>query len=262
MLHTLASNMTTKSLLTDTKAAPHATNMKFWNKAARQSNLFGDLPDHLQNAMESTYILFQDHKSGLSPAIYNKYPILSSWYRILSTSKDAEGDLVTSIEGVRYPFFGTQWHPEFPPFEFFLDAIPHSNEAIQVSHHTARALVGAARRSSHRPQSKEQELELVSLMSGARSDITNEKSASMTYFSDPRVQLNIFHDDIKEGSQRRLLQDNEPATKADVEAVESKVGELRGLFGLYGLYGIFAVYGVLYEIKRIVSAYGGAASGV
>uniref|UniRef100_A0A7S3VMD6 folate gamma-glutamyl hydrolase n=3 Tax=Dunaliella tertiolecta TaxID=3047 RepID=A0A7S3VMD6_DUNTE len=258
MLHTLASNVTAKSLLVDTKAGPHATNIKFWNKAAMQSKLFGNLLGRLQNALESEHIIFQDHKSGISPAIYDKYPSLSSWYRILSTSKDIDGDLITSIEGVKYPFFGTQWHPEMPPYEFYLEQIPHSSEAIQVSQHTGSVLVEAAKKSLHRPQSKEQELELVGLMSGAHVNVADEENASMTYFFDAKVKLDVRDDEMKEGPQRRLLQGNEPATKAQLDDVESKVRELRGLFGLYGLFGIFGVFGTLYEMKRKMTGYGEA----
>eukprot|EP00983_Pelagomonas_calceolata_P027490 863187-Pelagomonas_calceolata.AAC.1 len=31
-------------------------------------------------------------------------------------------------------YVGTQWHPEKPPYEFGLDSVPHSLEAIKVRH--------------------------------------------------------------------------------------------------------------------------------
>ena len=44
-------------------------------------------------------------------------------------------EYVSTIEHQRLPFFGTQWHPEKPPFEFSDETIPHSHEAIAVSQH-------------------------------------------------------------------------------------------------------------------------------
>ena len=44
-------------------------------------------------------------------------------------------EYVSTIEHQWMPFFGTQWHPEKPPFEFSDDTIPHSHEAIAVSQH-------------------------------------------------------------------------------------------------------------------------------
>jgi hypothetical protein len=39
-----------------------------------------------------------------------RYPLLSKWYKILSTSKDRNGtEYVSTIEGTQYPFFG-QWY--------------------------------------------------------------------------------------------------------------------------------------------------------
>ncbi len=142
---------------------------------------------------------------------------------------------MSTIESKHHPFFGTQWHPEKPPFEFAMDvrttalpeaylhiylrsagtrgpkgccqaeshlssglactvasvptscasafaclpdnrplcskqthvhalprpqAIPHSIDAIKVSQHLGHAFIEAARRSTHRPESEEEELEM------------------------------------------------------------------------------------------------------
>jgi hypothetical protein len=55
---------------------------------------------------------------------------------------------------------GTQWHPEKPPFEFTMDEIPHTIDAIRVSQHLANVFVDTARKSSHKPRSHEEDLEL------------------------------------------------------------------------------------------------------
>lgn len=52
-----------------------------------------------------------------------------------------------------------QWHPEKPPTEFSDRTIPHSQDAVRVSQHLANVFVHLARRSPHKPESLEQELE-------------------------------------------------------------------------------------------------------
>jgi gamma-glutamyl hydrolase len=99
---------------------------------------------------------------GLPPAHYDRWPALRSSFDLLSTSKDRNGVVyVSSAEHKRYPFTATQWHPEKPPFEFGMAEIPHTLDAVLVSQHLANVFVQNARRSSHRPESPEQELELM-----------------------------------------------------------------------------------------------------
>jgi hypothetical protein len=44
---------------------------------------------------------------GIPPAFYQKFPILPKWYKALTTTKDRNGlDYISTMEGVKYPFFG------------------------------------------------------------------------------------------------------------------------------------------------------------
>lgn len=52
-------------------------------------------------------------------------------------------EYVSTIEHQRMPFFGTQWHPEKPPFEFSDTTIPHTHDAIAVSQHLRCAQAAA-----------------------------------------------------------------------------------------------------------------------
>lgn len=45
------------------------------------------------------------------------------------------------------PTPGTQWHPEKPPYEFGMEEVPHSLDAIRVSQHLANVFLEAARMS-------------------------------------------------------------------------------------------------------------------
>lgn len=78
-------------------------------------------------------------------------------------------EYVSTMEGIKYPYFGTQWcvvcgkgkglypnknhrHPEKPPYEFSDRHIPHSRDAIGVSNHMAMQFIEVARLSSHVPR--------------------------------------------------------------------------------------------------------------
>jgi gamma-glutamyl hydrolase len=54
-----------------------------------------------------------NHMLGISPDKFNNRRQLSAFYKIVSTSKDRKGnEFVNMIEGIHYPFYGVQWHPE------------------------------------------------------------------------------------------------------------------------------------------------------
>ena len=103
-------------------------------------------------------------------------------------------EYISTIEHMKHPFFGTQWHPEKPPYEFSMDAIPHSKDAVHVSQHLADVFVDYARQSDHQPESKEEELAM--LIYNYKSyftarDIVMEPSydgPDNTYFFDPQAK--------------------------------------------------------------------------
>ncbi|KAL6765833.1 class I glutamine amidotransferase-like protein [Haematococcus lacustris] len=164
LLHILASNISRNVLLVDTDSVAHPTTLKFWGDAATSSHMFSGLSAPLRQALESPEqnIVLQNHMYGMPPAMYTQHPVLASWYNIVSTSEDRNGtEYISTMEGKKYPFTGTQWHPEKPPFEFGMEEVPHSLEAISVSQHLANVFIESARRSSHKPESKEEELALL-----------------------------------------------------------------------------------------------------
>jgi gamma-glutamyl hydrolase len=165
LLQILATNISRNDLLVETDAVGHPTTLEFVGgaEAAAKSVLFKDLPKDLIDKLSSPdyNIAIQNHMYGVPPSFYKRWPELAEWYSIVSTTKDRNGlEYISTIEGKKYPFFGTQWHPEKPPFEFTMDEIPHTIDAIRVSQHLANAFVDVARKSSHEPPSREDGLEL------------------------------------------------------------------------------------------------------
>jgi gamma-glutamyl hydrolase len=62
---------------------------------------------HTKLADPSLNIALQNHEYGMPPEFYQRWPVLSQWYNILSTSKDRNGlEYISTMEGKKYPFTG------------------------------------------------------------------------------------------------------------------------------------------------------------
>lgn len=61
----------------------------------------------------NTDITLNNHLMGLSPHKFYQSKNLPNEYRIISTNKDRQNkEFISTIESIKYPFFGVQWHPE------------------------------------------------------------------------------------------------------------------------------------------------------
>lgn len=85
---------------------------------------------------------------------------LDKFYRPLAYSNDKNNNKFIAIfEAIKYPFYGVQFHPEKPPFEFAIGKtqknVPHSRKAIAVSRYFADFFVGQAQLNGHKPIEKE-----------------------------------------------------------------------------------------------------------
>ncbi|KAG2450314.1 hypothetical protein HYH02_004819 [Chlamydomonas schloesseri] len=207
LLHILASNISRNDLLVDTDSVAHPSTL-IWTPEAAGSRLFGGLaPDlHDKLADPKFNIALQNHMYGIPPSFYQKFPVLAKWYKPLSTTLDRNGtEYISTMEGIKYPFFGTQWHPEKPPYEFGMEEVPHSLDAIRVSQHLANVFleaarmssrlssVEAARMSSHKPESKEEELAMeiydTAPIFSARFEVMDEENydgPDITYYFDQK----------------------------------------------------------------------------
>lgn len=160
ILATWPANFT--EILVPTDSVAQAGTLEFTADAA-SSYYMGELDPALKaKASDPKYnLIIENHEFGMPVEHYESWPVLKEHYKILSTSKDRNGlEYVSTIESRHHPFFGTQWHPEKPPYEFAMEAIPHSIESIKLSQHLGHAFIDAARRSSHAPESEEEELEM------------------------------------------------------------------------------------------------------
>ena len=163
--------------------------------------------------MIHTWLYFVEHQQSESVSACLTYGMSSASFLSLIDTRCAEyrngAEYISTVEHIKYPFFGTQWHPGKPPYEFSLDKMPHSRDAVHVTQHLADMSVDYARHSSHKPQSKEEELAMLIynyeayLTSTARDIyIVMEPSydgPDITHFFDPQEDVNLQQPGVRMG---------------------------------------------------------------
>jgi gamma-glutamyl hydrolase len=134
--------------------------------AAPTSKLFGPaalipaIPDG-QSMHPTIYEAFGDrsrnitmnlHQCGVSPDDFNANPVLPGFYSVLSTNQDRNGRaFVSTVEGIKYPFWASQWHAERMQYEWDLpERLPHDVTSIAAASYVSQRWMIQARLSSHR----------------------------------------------------------------------------------------------------------------
>ena len=122
-----------------------------FNENAKDSILFGNLPDEIYDSLNTQNVTFNAHNNGLSPQKYSNSTSLQNFVTVLSTNFDRNGkEFVSSYEGKEYPIWGIQFHPsrlayEWKPYE----DMNHSPQAIADMQFIAYTLYGQAKFNHH-----------------------------------------------------------------------------------------------------------------
>lgn len=92
------------------------------------------------------------HNCGVDPRDFYNDPVLPNFYRLTSTNVDLKGlPFVSSIEGIKYPFWATQWHAERTQYEWGVtEKLAHTAQSVAVHSYVAQRWMMLARQSSHR----------------------------------------------------------------------------------------------------------------
>ncbi|KAK1326892.1 Gamma-glutamyl hydrolase [Acorus calamus] len=97
----------------------------------------------------------QNHHLGVSLKKFEENSALSNFFKILTTSVDEDDKVyITTVKAKMYPVTGFQWHPEKNAFEWGSSAIPHTEDAIQVTQNVANYFISEARKSVNRPPAR------------------------------------------------------------------------------------------------------------
>ncbi|KAG8657898.1 gamma-glutamyl hydrolase 2 isoform X1 [Manihot esculenta] len=123
------------NILESFNAADQASTLQFMENVNIEGTVFQRFPPDLLKKMSTDCLVMQNHLYGISPERFQENQDLSSFFKILTTSADANN--------------------KKNAFEWGSSMIPHSEDAIQVTQHVANFLISEARKSLNRPPASE-----------------------------------------------------------------------------------------------------------
>lgn len=114
-----------------------------------------DYAQIIMGLLSSKNLTYNHHGKCLTDAGFERAPLLKSFYRPLAYSRNMVGqEFITIFEAIQFPFYGVQFHPEKPSFEFVIKKgqkrIVHSWDAIAVSRYFGDFFVKSAQLSNHK----------------------------------------------------------------------------------------------------------------
>jgi len=132
-------------------------------KDAFKSRMFQNMDKELLQSLMFEDVALNMHNMGVRPSVYSTNKNLNVMFRVLSTNHDRQGkEFVSTVEGISYPFYGTQWHPEKNIFEWTKEeAINHSPNAIGIAQYLSYFFVNEARQNGHHFEDLKEENEMV-----------------------------------------------------------------------------------------------------
>jgi len=142
--------------------------LDFTSKSS-SSVLFGNAPSSILDILAKKNVTMNNHHYGIWTDHFDVTPKLTSFFNVLSTNNDRNGDnFISTIEAIKYPIFGSQWHPEKNGFEWGMtngipnEAINHSAEAVLIAQYVSNVFVQQARKSNHKfPTPAEEDAALI-----------------------------------------------------------------------------------------------------
>jgi len=105
----------------------------------------------VQSLMSTHFIHLLSHNHGIQPKEYHQWKNLSDVFRPLATTRDKDQEeLVSMIEGINYPIYGTQFHLEKNLYEWDpAIPVPHNQQATAISTYLSEFFISEARRNSN-----------------------------------------------------------------------------------------------------------------
>ncbi|XP_066481048.1 gamma-glutamyl hydrolase [Tiliqua scincoides] len=156
--HQLLSYLTSgENLLTWTNTEGFSLPLNF-TKDGKSSRMFQNFPEKLLHVLATEPVTSNFHYWSLSVQNFTNNEKLRNFYKILTTNVHNNIKFISTMEAIKYPIYGVQWHPEKNPYEWKKPkGIPHSRSAMKVTYYTADFFVSEARKSFHHFASKDAE---------------------------------------------------------------------------------------------------------
>ncbi|KAH8256929.1 hypothetical protein KR038_000033 [Drosophila bunnanda] len=113
-----------------------------------KSRLFTAISDDIVAAMVNENVTYHWHQFCYTEKDFEE-DLLNETWRVISLNHDWNGiEFISTIEHVKYPFYGVQFHPEKPLYEFTKTSIPHTAASIISGQYFSDFLVSEARKSN------------------------------------------------------------------------------------------------------------------
>ena len=140
-----------------------------WTSYANKSELFSSsiMPNEysqsVMNKISSENITMNSHDGAFDPNIFLSDPYLNTNFSVLGTSNDFWNQpfvaLIESKKELGLNWYGAQFHPEKPSFEFNAvqdTNIPHNLDSIYVNEYFAEFFVEKCRESNNNTMSEDE----------------------------------------------------------------------------------------------------------
>ncbi|CAH1115294.1 unnamed protein product [Psylliodes chrysocephalus] len=122
----------------------------------RKSKLYDNLPSDLLKILLTKNVTYNAHSYCLTEKTLRDNGLDMDWH-ILTTNTDTNGlKFISSMENVRYPFYGIQFHPEKNGFEFKDNqGFAHSSDSVRVMWYFSNFFISLARKNVNKFPSRE-----------------------------------------------------------------------------------------------------------
>ncbi|XP_067909509.1 gamma-glutamyl hydrolase-like isoform X1 [Heterodontus francisci] len=147
-----------ENLLSRTDSSNVALTLEF-TEEAKSSQMFKDFSPEMIRVLSDKPLTGNFHKYSVTVQAFESNEKLRSFYRLVSSSTDRQRvSFVSTMEAFKYPFYGTQWHPEANRFLWKESlAAPHCAHGVRMSYLLAEFFVNEARKNLHCFETKEEE---------------------------------------------------------------------------------------------------------
>eukprot|EP01127_Copromyxa_protea_P009934 TRINITY_DN2384_c0_g1_i1.p1 TRINITY_DN2384_c0_g1~~TRINITY_DN2384_c0_g1_i1.p1 ORF type:complete len:315 (-),score=76.29 TRINITY_DN2384_c0_g1_i1:57-1001(-) len=118
---------------------------------AKESRIFNTLSSKTVTTLTTQNATQNLHHYGIDPSHYSQNSNLATIYRLLSTNTDRAGrPFASTLEGIKYPIYGTQWHGERNQFAWGVnEGLDKSPAALHAMQDVANFFVGESRKNFH-----------------------------------------------------------------------------------------------------------------
>lgn len=114
----------------------------------KKSRLFASITDDVVDTMVKENVTYHWHQFCYTEKDFER-DLLNETWRVMSLNHDWNGvEFISTVEHIKYPFYGVQFHPEKPLYEFTKTSIPHTAAAVLSGQFFADFFVSEARKSN------------------------------------------------------------------------------------------------------------------